>query len=107
MTQKAASPQSIPVSYKRTFKAPVVQETDPFSLTSCQKKKSRKNEMTMTFSKEKKRHQYWIAVRRAWILTNELRDMNKLVVLGVFLEPVQDFLGFTFSIASLTVYSFH
>ncbi len=62
--------------------------------------------MKMTFSKEEKPHKYWIAVRRPLIFTNKLRNISKLLVLGVFLEPVLDFLGFLFSIASLTVYSF-
>ncbi len=50
----------------------------------------------MTFSKEEKPHQYWIAVRRPLILANELRNISKLLVLGVFLESVLDFLGFHF-----------
>ncbi len=41
-----------------------------------------------------KPHQYWIAVRRPLILTNELRNISKLLVLGVFLEPVLYFLRF-------------
>ncbi len=50
--------------------------------------------MTMTFSKEEKPHQSWIAVRRPLILTKELLNISKLLVLGVFLEPVLYFLGF-------------
>ncbi len=37
-----------------------------------------------------------IAVRRPLILTNELRNISKLLVVGVFLEPVLDFLGVHF-----------
>ncbi len=37
-------------------------------------------------------------------LDKRFRNNSKLLVLGVFLEPVLDFSDFTFSIASLTVY---
>ncbi len=63
---------------------------------SCQKQKAQKKEMKMTFSKEEIPHQCWIVVRRPLILTNELRNISKLVVLDIFLEPVLDFLGFHF-----------
>ncbi len=62
--------------------------------------------MKMAISEEEKPHKYWIAVRRPLILARELRNISKILVLGVSLEPVLDFLGFHFSIDPLAVYSF-
>ncbi len=61
---------------------------------SCRKQKGRKKGMEITFSKEEKPEQYCIAVRRPLMLTNELQNISKLLVLDVFLEPVLDFLRF-------------
>ncbi len=52
--------------------------------------------MKMTVWKQEKAHQHWIAVRTSLILINELRNISKRLVLGVFLEPVLDFLRFQF-----------
>ncbi len=52
-----------------------------------------KKEMKMKFSKEHKPHKCWIEARRPLILTVELRNISKLQVLDVFLEPVLDFVG--------------
>ncbi len=39
-------------------------------------------------------------------LDKRLRNISKLLVLGVFFQPLLDFSDSTFSIASLTVHSF-
>ncbi len=58
---------------------------------SCQKQKGRENEMKMTFLKEEKAYQYWIAVRRPIDFDKRITEYQELLVLGVFFEPVLDF----------------
>ncbi len=62
--------------------------------------------MEITFSKEGKRTPILDSSEKSIDLDKRLRNISKLLVLGAFLEPVLDFLGLQFSIASLTVYSF-
>ncbi len=87
LRQKVPSPQQIPVSYQRPFKVLVAQETASFSLMSCQKQKGRKKEMEMAFSKEEKTTPILDSREKTIDLDKRLRNISKLLVLGVFLEP--------------------
>ncbi len=60
----------------------------------------------MTFSKRGETTPILHRREKTVDLDKRLRNISKLLVLGVFLEPVLDISDFTLSIASLTVHSF-
>ncbi len=68
LKQKAPSPQPITVTYQRPFKVLMAPETDSFSFRN---RKAEEKEMEITSRKRRNEHQYWIAVRRPLISTND------------------------------------
>ncbi len=92
--QKAPSPQPIPVSYQRPFKLQMAQETDSFSLMSCQKQKGRKKRNGDDILERGETTPILDSSEKTIDLDKRLRNISKLLPLGVFLEPVLDFRGF-------------